>query len=176
MQQKMARIVGDFHLPRYDEITNVGLYLEQTVKFINSYLAPLGEPDITSSMVSNYVKQKLVANPGKKQYYTDHIVYLIFIAVAKTVVSLDDIRMLMSLQQEQYSLKKAYDYFCAEFENALFSTFGIAELKKDIGESDTETKDLLRNTIITVVHKIYLDHYLRAFRDSRGTAPDSEQK
>ena len=31
--------VRDFHLPRYREIPDVGLYLEQTVKYIDNYLA-----------------------------------------------------------------------------------------------------------------------------------------
>ncbi len=42
-------------LPRYHEITNVGLYLEQTAKFVNQYLKELNQPELTNSMISNYV-------------------------------------------------------------------------------------------------------------------------
>ena len=38
----LADSMQNFHLPRYDELPNVGLYLEQTVKYINQCLHPLG--------------------------------------------------------------------------------------------------------------------------------------
>ena len=69
VDSKKKKAITNFHLPRFHEITNVGLYLEQTVKFINNYLKPLGEAEITGSMASNYVKHKLLQNPIKKQYY-----------------------------------------------------------------------------------------------------------
>ena len=37
---KMADPIHNFHLPRYQEIPDVGLYLEQTAKYIDSYLRP----------------------------------------------------------------------------------------------------------------------------------------
>ena len=67
------RTIEGFQLPRYKEIPNVGLYLEQVAKYINSYLNVLGYADITPSMISNYVKQGLVNKPTGKLYYTDQI-------------------------------------------------------------------------------------------------------
>ena len=67
----MKKSISDFRLPRYDEIANVGLYLEQVVKYINIYLEPLGKVEITASMISNYVKQKLIDAPLKKQYFAE---------------------------------------------------------------------------------------------------------
>ena len=80
--------VQSFQLPRYEEIPNIGLYLDQTVKYVSEYLAPLQSISLTSSMVSNYVKKGLVANAVKKQYYREQIAYLFFIAVAKNVLSM----------------------------------------------------------------------------------------
>ena len=84
--------IENFRLPRYDEIPDVGLYLEQTTKYISELLSPLEDISITRSMISNYIKQGLVSNPVKKQYSRDQIAYLIYIAIAKTVLSLDHIR------------------------------------------------------------------------------------
>ena len=83
--------IENFRLPRYDEIPDVGLYLEQTTKYISELLSPLEDISITRSMISNYIKQGLVSNPVKKQYSRDQIAYLIYIAIAKTVLSLDHI-------------------------------------------------------------------------------------
>ena len=75
MKEQIAQSVADFRLPRYHEIPNVGLYLEQATKYVCEYLAPLGEYTLTPSMISNYVKKGLIANPVKKQYGRDHIAY-----------------------------------------------------------------------------------------------------
>ena len=64
-KEKMNSI-KTFRMPRYHELPNVGLYLEQTAKYINSFLAPLGCMEITTSMISNYVKKKLIDGPVKK--------------------------------------------------------------------------------------------------------------
>ena len=88
---QIADSLRDFRLPRYNEIPNVGLYLEQATKYVGEYLAPLGEYTLTPSMISNYVKKGLIANPVKKQYGREQIAYLIFITVAKTVLSLEDL-------------------------------------------------------------------------------------
>ena len=37
-KQKIADSLRDFRLPRYQEIPDVGLYLEQVAKFISEYL------------------------------------------------------------------------------------------------------------------------------------------
>ncbi len=154
--------ISDFSLPRYNDIPNVGLYLEQVVKYISEYLEPLDNFSLTSSMVSNYVKKGLVENPIKKQYNREQIAYLFFIAVAKNVLSMEDIRLLFKMQHETYEPKRAYDYFCNEFENVLQFVFGLKEKLDTIGTDSNDTKTMLRNTIIAVSYKIYLDKYLAA--------------
>ena len=80
-----------YSLPAYDQIPNVGLYLEQVTKYLNEYLEPLGCAPLTGSMIANYVKKGLVKNPVKKQYDREHIARLLVIAVSKTVLSLEEV-------------------------------------------------------------------------------------
>ena len=91
--------ISQFSLPRYRQIPDIGLLLEQTVRLINGYLDPLGGVLLTSSMVSNYVKHGIIDRAVKKQYGRDQLAYLVFIAIAKTVLSLDDIARLIELQR-----------------------------------------------------------------------------
>ena len=44
-----AESFRNFRLPRYEEIPNVGLYLEQTTKYIAEYLNPIQEGALTAS-------------------------------------------------------------------------------------------------------------------------------
>ena len=57
--------IRGFRLPRYYEIPNMGLYLEQTTKYINQCIQPLGFENVTSTMIRNYVKHGLITNPEK---------------------------------------------------------------------------------------------------------------
>ena len=75
-------------------------FLDQTVKYVNRYLAPLGCMEITSSMVSNYVKKGYITNPTHKQYSADQIAYLFFISVAKSVLSMENIARLFDEARE----------------------------------------------------------------------------
>ena len=156
-KDKILSSVRGFRLPRYKEIPTVGLYLEQTTKYICEYLAPLQEDCITNSMISNYVKKHLIDNPVKKQYSRDQIAYLIFIAVAKNVISLDNLERFIRLQKQTYTPQWAYDYFCDELENILAYVFGLKEFVAEVGMDSTDEKMMLRSAIIAATHKIYLE-------------------
>ncbi len=152
-KEKRTYRLDDFHLPGYREIPSVGLYLDQTSKFINEALNDLPECTITNSMISNYVKKKLITNPVKKQYGRDQIAYLIIIAVTKSVLSLDDVDRLFRLQKERCSTEEAYRYFSERFD-AIMS--GQEKTKEDDRE-----RMLLDSIITTVVSKIRLDKLLK---------------
>ena len=164
--QTFAASIQDFRLPRYQEIPNVGLYLEQATKYICSYLSPLEEFALTSSMISNYVKKGIISNPVKKQYSRDQIAYLFFIAVGKSVLSLDALASFIRLQQRTYPLQKAYDYFCEEFENVLQFTFEIKDVIEIRGEDTSYEKRLLYTCIAAAVQKVYLEKCLEAIAGS----------
>ena len=148
LQSKMAADIAPFRLPRYAQIPDIGLYLEQVVRYVNAYLAPLGEPELSPSMVSNYVKQRLIPAPQKKVYTAEQLARLMF-----------------GIQEGSYALCTAYDYFCDEFENMLFAAFGVAPAAQGLGETRSAAKDLLRNTVSAIVNKIYLDRYLSDYQD-----------
>ena len=157
IHQLAAASIENFRLPKYSEIPDVGLFLEQTTKYISQCLAPLGCVALTSSMISNYVKMHLIESPVKRQYSREQIAYLIVIAIAKNVLSLEHLQTLFTLQRRKYTVQRAYEYFCREFENILFFVFGQKEEVENIGEDSSQLKQMLRNTIITVCHKIYLE-------------------
>ena len=162
VKQQLADTVREFRFPRYAEIPNVGLYLEQATKYVCEYLEPLGEFSLTPSMISNYVKKGLISNPVKKLYSREQIAYLFFIAVAKSVLSLDALASFIKVQQRSYALPTAYDYFCREFENLLQFTFEVKDAVDTVGEDSTDEKRLLFTCIVAAVQKIYLEKCLEA--------------
>ena len=169
-KQKIADSIRSFRLPRYDEIPDSGMYLEQTAKYICEFLNPVLGNAITTTMISNYVKKDLIDNPVKKQYNREQIAYLIFIAAAKNVMSLDGLTNFIALQKRTYGLQKAYDYFCDQFEAMLFFTTEVNDTMSIVGEDTADEKKLLFSCIVAVTQKIYLEKCLEAI-----AAEDAEQ-
>ncbi len=155
-----ADSVRNFRLPRYHEIPNGGLYLEQTPQYISDYLGGILPGCMTSSMISNYVKKGLIASPAKKQYSREQIAYLFFIAVAKNVLSLDALQGFIRLQQQTYPLEKAYNYFVAEFENLLKFSFECKDSIDMVGVETSDEKRLLFSCIAAASQMIYLEKCL----------------
>ena len=163
----MLSEIQNFNLPAFYEIPDIGLFLEQTTKYISEYLSPLDGMALTGSMISNYVKKKIIASPVKKQYSREQIAYLFFIAVAKTVLSLEDIQLLMELQKKTYTCEKAYEYFRRELKDTLLYVFGGKEHMDEMSSAkNMEEKTLLRNTVIAVSHKVFLDKYFKQMREA----------
>lgn len=163
--QEVLDSVAGFHLPRYQELPDVGLYLEQVVRYVNRCMAVNGSGgQITPSMVSNYVKAQIIPGPHKKAYGADSIAYLIFVAYVKAVISLEDIRILEQLQRQTYELPVAYNYFCEELENLLQYVYGLKSSPDTVGTYSSPEKELLRSALLSIVHKIYLDHRLAELR------------
>ena len=63
------KTIENFHFPAYNEIPDVGLFLEQTGKYINEFLRPLLKTELTGSMISNYVKKKIILYEKKNPSY-----------------------------------------------------------------------------------------------------------
>ena len=156
MKRRMAESIRDFRLPRYNEIPNMGLYLEQTTKYVNGFLAPLGCLEITSSMVSNYVKKGIVPKPVKKQYFAEHVAYLFFVALAKNMVSIENIGLLIEMQRSTYTLPVAYDFMCGHLENTLEYIFGLKPALEPLGETDSDEKNILSSLIFSAANVIHM--------------------
>ena len=161
ISKERKEIISRYSLPTYKEIPSVGLYLDQTSKYINECLKPIMDVEITNSMISNYVKKHLIANPIKKQYYREQIANLIFIALTKYVLSLDNVHRILKRQREVSDHEESYNCFKDYFNDYLHQIFEGKETKK-IDDKD-ESKALLKNIVITIVRQIYLEELLRQY-------------
>lgn len=154
----------DFNIPSYNEIPDVGLFLEQVVKYVTEFLNPILTSPITPSMISNYVKKKIIPNPIKKLYYKEHIAYVIFTVTAKTVLSLENLQIFIEIQKNTYDTKTAYNYFREELTNTILTVLGEKsnEIKSSLPE--TKEKEMLKTTIIAIANKIYLEKYFESLK------------
>ena len=170
--RRVAACAAGFALPRYADLPTVGLYLDQTVQFVNGYFRTFQGVELTASMVSNYVKKGILSHPIKKKYAREQLACLIYIVVSKTVLSMENIDTLFRMQRAHYSSAQAYDTFCDELENCLPYVFGLSRTMKDPAPDSDDERKLLRSTIFSAANKIYLDCVFAVLRQEEALWPD----
>lgn len=111
-----------YHLPRWEELPDIDLYRDQVITFIERYLRliSMDEKIITSSMINNYVKWKMMPAPNKKkQYNREHLGYLIVISILKQVVNIQLIKEGIEVVAKQNGTHNAYNLFCEQLEDSI---------------------------------------------------------
>ena len=160
--------VTKFQMPRYEELPRINLYLDQVIDEVVYILSPIfGENEdnwITHTMVGNYVKQGLLPRPSGKKYGKEHIAYLIYISIAKQVLSMGEIKRLVEIQREAYPIEVAYNYLCNEFENALRDIFRRESLCPPTYDSKDLEANVFRSTVIAVGYTIYTRKMLEIYQ------------
>lgn len=158
----------DFHIPRWNELPDIDLYLDQVVTFIDKYLNNYINIDfdshnednknntcITKTMINNYVKQNLIDPPLKKKYNKKHIAYLFVICILKQVYSINEIDKLIKISKRNYTIDRAYNTFCHALELCIRRTFsGKSCLSNKHISSETY---LLLNVVQTFASKLYVE-------------------
>ncbi len=121
----------NFHLPYWDELPDLELYMDQVRTLVDRYLSPViqGEkhPLLTSSMVNNYVKLGLIPAPVKKRYNKEHVAFLIAITALKQVLTIPEIKQGILFQGKTVGIREAYNLFCHEQETAVQMVSRLAQ-------------------------------------------------
>ena len=100
----------------WEQIPDLGLYMDQVITFIGRVYAPVYGPDIKSylspAMINNYVKGRLIPKPVGKKYSREQIALLVMIVALKQAATMEDIRALLPPGGDVRAL---YDTFCQRF-------------------------------------------------------------
>jgi len=103
-------------------IPDLGLYMDQVITFITHMYAPLygdaTEGYLSSSMINNYVKSKLIPRPVGKKYNREQIAMLTMIVALKQVASMEDIRIMLT-PADGMSIERMYTLFCERQKSAI---------------------------------------------------------
>ncbi len=150
-QSETHAALGRFCLPEYREIPDVGLYLDQVVKYINGFLDDYPQMKVTGTMLSNYVKMKLIPPAVKKAYSRDQICMLFIIVLAKRALSIEQAGKTLCRFSEERSPEEYY----RRFRDAL-----SARIREIGGEEKQKAEDpdaFLKSVTSAIVHCMYLD-------------------
>ncbi len=151
----------NLHFPRWKELPNVDLYLDQVVTLVNKTLSfllsnPNSDTDtliLTKNMINNYVKNKIIEPPIKKKYNKNHLAKFFVICILKEVYKINDIKILIELALESAPIEIAYDNFCKLFEKALDCVFKKTDFIDNYSTNDR--KYLLKSVLLSCAYAIY---------------------
>lgn len=170
MQNIEPTLLNDIHMPRWNELPNVDLYLDQVVTFTNSSLnsfilssvsnsSKTENQVLTKTMINNYVKNKLIEPPKKKKYSKVQLAKLFVICILKQVYSMNDIKDLINIALQHSDIKIAYNSFCDQFEEALLCTYRRKDYIDNYSKDDTN-KYLLKSVLLSCCYTIYTQNFL----------------
>ena len=124
--RRWEKYLAAYRLPAWEQIPDLGLYMEQVVLLLRQYLdylpPELKQPEpITAAAINNYVRTRLLPEPRKKRYYRVHIAYLIMICTLKQSLSLSMLQTLLPGNLPEEDVRRAYSSFaqrhslCAQY-------------------------------------------------------------
>ena len=121
--KKFVKDTDNFHFPQWNEIPEIGLYMDQVISLMEQYLQNIIFEDefklITSSMINNYVKLNIIPAPEKKKYYRVHIAYLIIICSLKQVIPISRIKEFIEVKIQTNSIEDIYTNYIDLFKHVI---------------------------------------------------------
>lgn len=148
--------VTKFHIPRWNELPNIDLYMDQVLNYIENSLKDYIKSDekfLTKTMINNYVKHGILQPPINKKYNKLHIAELFAICILKQVYSISEIKELIALALKTNSAENSYNKFCDYLTNSLISTFNGTEYSSS--SNYTPEQYLLKNVVQSFANKLY---------------------
>ncbi|MHC5268225.1 DUF1836 domain-containing protein [Enterococcus sp. LJL98] len=131
------------HLPRWEELPELDLYMDQVITLVDHYLSPVIQPEkhslLTPSMVNNYVKNGMIPAPKKKRYTRKHVAFLIAITLLKQVLTIYEVKQGILFQGKAIGIREAYNLYCEMQEEAIYRVCRQA-LKQEVQPSKVMTE------------------------------------
>ncbi len=145
-------------LPEWEQIPDLGLYMDQVVTLLSQYLSFLPQKDdaeqvITTSAINNYVRTKIMPAPNKKKYNRSHIAYLIMICSLKQSLSMSEIQKMIPGSFDEQDIKKAYTEFISQYTGSVnfFISLVEEEAKKMFDQSEDAPPNISSFVFLTAV-------------------------
>ena len=145
------RFITDYHLPEWDAIPDLGLYMDQVVVLLAQYLnfipamPGVKESFVTSSTINNYVRLKIMPAP----------------------VSISDVQKIIPADIPEEDVRAIYQEYSEKFRHiALFFNQQVQDAAEDIRTPDQPgeaavSRLVIESTLIAGFSKILAEKLIR---------------
>ena len=151
--RRWEKYLLNYRLPAWEEIHDIGLYMDQVVTLLRQYLDYLPpelkeEQVITPAAINNYVRKKIMPEPVKKKYYRSHIAYLIMICTLKQCMSISTLQTMIPMGLSDAELERTYTAFASRHRaSALFFIEQVREVAAGILDHTEQTEISTADTV-----------------------------
>lgn len=160
---RWEKAVSGYSLPKWENIPDIGLYMDQVIVLLSQYLGLISPAEIketdegeqsdgkifSASAINNYVRLKIMPAPIKRKYYRVHIAYLIIIFTLKPAVSINFVKEMLSNEMSEERVKELYtDYIIKHHAATLLFTSIVRECAKDVLNPEKEGDTIVSSFVI----------------------------
>ncbi len=121
--KKLDELISRLELTGWDDLPDIGLYMDQVTGLLNRQLAPftMGRDDapLTPGMINNYVRSGHIARPSRKKYSREQLGALYMLCSLKKNLSIPDAAALIYFLTEQEGAGDAYNRFLSSQRKSL---------------------------------------------------------
>ncbi len=173
--KKFEEDLRDFHILRYEDLPDIELYMDQVVALLNKklYIISNNENVITPSMVNNYVKFGLIPSPKGKRYSRKHICYMVALCFLKQILSMNEIKTLVSHQLKYSSELDLYNLFCGELEKSFKNCSSFDPHQPTICD---EKEHCLIYCAKAIAYKLHAQKYIQIINSTNIENKKAEKK
>ena len=155
--RRWEKYLHEYRLPRWEDIPDFGLYMEQVLELLRQYLDYLPpelkeEQFITAATINNYVRNRFMPGPFRKKYYRIHIAYLVMICTLKQSLSIATLQKVIPMDLTEDEVREIYSAYVLRHQ--ITAEYFIEQVRmvagpilehenSDVPESVNETKDLI---------------------------------
>jgi DNA-binding transcriptional MerR regulator len=135
LKELQNRLAEERPVP-WEEFPDLALYMDQVISYMPRQLIQLQEGEgLTSAMVNNYIKDGLLPRAEGKRYHGAHLAYLTAICALKQVLSVKEVKQLLSACDPAQQPEDFYARFRSALDGALTAAAGQLE---GVGAADED--------------------------------------
>jgi len=146
----------------WSEFPDIGLYKDQVISYMQRQLIHFEENgQITSAMLNNYIKDKLLPRADGKKYAREHLAGLTEICILKQVLTVRDTGLLLQEELAVNGHEAFYGKFREILDAALSATAGRIDAQ---WEADALSDMALRLAIASYCDKLAAERLIEIIR------------
>lgn len=171
--ENAGKKIHDFSLPTWDQLPDFQLYMDQVITIVNQELESLFPEKnlLTSAMVNNYVKQKLIPAPIKKRYGKEHVALLLTITLLKQILPLPEVKEALDYQKKFSNVQETYEDFSHYLTQAIEEIAGQMIAPENVSLSfngEHQEKIFMRSITLALSLKVFSEVLIQLSKEEKG--------
>lgn len=138
--KEWAEKMEQYDFVPWERLPEIDLYMDQVITYMDRQLGSFQDAPknklLTSSMINNYVKDKVLERPEQKKYSKEHLAMLTIICMLKPILAIPDVASLLRYLLENESKEEVYTTFCHSQSTALQEICQRVRDTSEQGESE----------------------------------------